>query len=75
MFKTLCKVNNKVYRVIVDFGSSDNVASREMVDKLKLTTSPHPYPYKVSWLTKDKQTLINEHVWVEFKIGKYNDRV
>ena len=75
MFKTLCKVNNKVCRFIVDSGSSNNVASRDMVDKFKLATSPHPYPYKVSWLTKDKKTLINEKVRVEFKIGEYNDRV
>ena len=75
LFKTYYKVNNKVCRVIVDSGSSDNVASKEMVDKLKLITRPHPYPYKVSWLKKDKKTLINEQVWVEFKIGEYNDRV
>ena len=75
LFRIYCKVNNKVCRVIVDFGSSDNVASREMVDKLKLVTNPHPYPYKVSWLKKEKQTLINEQVWVEFKIGEYKDKV
>ena len=46
LFNIYCKVNNKVYRVIVDSSSSDNVASREMVDKLKLTTRPHPYPIR-----------------------------
>ena len=52
LFMTYYKVNNKDCKVIVDSGSSNNVASREMVDKLKLVTRPHPYPYKVSWLRK-----------------------
>ena len=37
LFKTYCKVNNKVCKVIVNSSSSDNVASREMVDKKKKT--------------------------------------
>ena len=75
LFRTHCKVKGKVYKMIVDLGSTDNIASKEMVDKLKLTKIPHPCPYKASWLTKDKQTLVNEQVWVEFTLGEYSDKV
>ena len=54
LFKTYCKVNNKVSRVIVDSRSFDKFSLREMVNKLKLVMKPHPYPYKVLWLTKEK---------------------
>ena len=69
LFKMTYKVNGKICRVLVDSSSKDNISSIEMVDKLKLTRIPHPYPYKGSWLTKDKKTLVNEQVLVEFNIG------
>lgn len=49
--------------------------SIEMVEKLKLRRIPHPYPYKVSWLTKGQQTLVEEKSWVEFQIGAYKDKI
>ena len=48
LFRTLCKVRGKVYKVIVDSGSTNNIASVEMVEKLVLKKLPHPNPYKVS---------------------------
>ena len=35
----------------------------------------HPTPYKVSWLQKGHQLLVDEQCEVEFHIGKYKDRV
>jgi hypothetical protein len=46
-----------------------------MVDKLELKRMPHPTPYKVSWLQKDHQVLVNEQCKVEFHIGGYKDQV
>ena len=60
LFGTTCKVKGKVCKLIVDFGSTDNLASRELVDKLKLQRIPHTTPYKAYWLTKDRQTLVDE---------------
>ena len=54
LFRTLCKVRGKVCKVIVDFGSTDNIALVEMVEKLGLKKFPHPNPYKVSWLNKEQ---------------------
>ena len=54
LFRTLCKVRGKVYKVIVDSNSTNNIASVEMVEKLGLKKLPHPNPYKVSWLNKEQ---------------------
>lgn len=48
LFITTCKVSGKVCRVIVDLGSTDNLASTKMVSKLGLKKLPHPCPYKVN---------------------------
>lgn len=46
-----------------------------MVDKLGLRRTKHPTPYKVSWLQKGHQLLVDEKALVEFKIGIYKDSV
>ena len=74
LFRTTCKVSDKVCKVIFYSSSTDNLASKEMVDKLGLQTIPHPYPYRVSWLNKEQHVLISEQVWVYFQIGEYKDK-
>jgi hypothetical protein len=46
-----------------------------MVEKLGLKKTIHPIPYKVSWLQKGHQLLVNEQCEVEFQIGSYKDKV
>ncbi|XP_059067545.1 uncharacterized protein LOC131858349 [Cryptomeria japonica] len=74
LFRTTCKAKGKVCKVIVDSGSTENLVSLEMVTKLKLKRIPHPTPYKVSWLNKEQQTIVNEQCLVEFEIGDYKDK-
>lgn len=52
LFRTNCKSHGKVCKLVIDFGSTKNIVSREMVDKLKLEKIPHPNPSHVSWLKK-----------------------
>jgi hypothetical protein len=61
--------------VIIDSGSTDNLVSTEMVDKLELKTTTHPKPYKVSWLQKGHQVMITKQCMVEIKIGGYKDEI
>ncbi|XP_059067542.1 uncharacterized protein LOC131858346 [Cryptomeria japonica] len=75
LFWTTCKAKGKVCKVIVDSGSTKNLVSSEMVTKLNLKRFPHPTPYKVSWLNKEQQTIVNEQCLVEFEIGDYKDKV
>jgi hypothetical protein len=46
LFRTACKTKDRVCKVIIDSGSTDNMVSTEMVEKLKLETTAHPNPYK-----------------------------
>jgi hypothetical protein len=52
LFRTACKTKGWACKVIVDSGSTDNLISTEMVERLELETTDHPSPYKVSWLQK-----------------------
>jgi hypothetical protein len=59
----------------VDSGSTDNLVSTEMVEKLELETTDHPKPYKVSWLQKGHQVNVTKQCLVDIKIGGYNDNI
>ena len=50
LFRTVCKCKEKCYKVVIDSGITNNLISREMVEKLGLSKVVHPTPYKVSWL-------------------------
>ena len=75
LFRTSCKTKDWAYKVIVDSGSTDNLISTEMVEKLELETIEHPSPYRVSWLQKGHQVNVTKQCLVEFKIGGYNDKI
>jgi hypothetical protein len=75
LFRTACKAKDRKCKVIVDSGSTDNLVSIEMVEKLELETTDHPSPYKVSWLQKGHQVSVTKQCLVEFKIGGYNDKI
>eukprot|EP00253_Pinus_taeda_P007847 PITA_07847 len=75
LFRTVCKSHGKCCKVIIDSGSTDNLVATEMVEKLGLKWQKHPTPYKVSWLRKGHQLLVDEQCEVEFRIGKYHDTV
>ena len=59
----------------IDNGSTDNLVSTKMVEKLGLKRMKHPDPYKVSLLQKGHHLLVNEQCNVEFQIGTYKDVV
>jgi hypothetical protein len=48
LFRTACKTKDRVCKVIIDSGSTDNLVSTNMVEKLELETTAHLTPYKVS---------------------------
>ena len=73
MFKIRCKILGKVFQVIVDFGSIDNIILVEKTNKVKLVKVPHVNPYKVTWLNKGQSVLVNEKTWVEFSIIGYKE--
>jgi hypothetical protein len=61
--------------MIIDGGSCNNLASSDMVDKLALTTKPHPRPYHIQWLNNSGKAKVTKLVRINFAIGSYHDVV
>jgi hypothetical protein len=66
--------NVKACKVIIDGGSYQNLASKELCTKLKLTYYPHPNLYCISCLS-DVGEIITNTVRVDFSIGTYTGTV
>ena len=47
LFRTCCESSGKVYKVIVDDGSNNNLVAEEMAQKLCLKKVRYPYPYRI----------------------------
>ena len=75
LFWTSCKTKDRVCKVIVDSGSTNNLISTQMVQMLELETVVHPSPSKVSWLQKGHQVNVTKQCLVEFKIRGYKDEI
>jgi hypothetical protein len=75
LFRTTCKTKDKVCKVIIDSGSTDNLVSTEMVEKLEMETTALLTPYKVSWLHKGHQVTVTKQCLINFKIGGYRDEI
>ena len=71
----MCKVKGKCYKMVIDSGSTDNLVSIEIVEKLNLKKTKHPVPYKVSWLHKGHQILVSEQCEVDLQVGTYKDKI
>lgn len=72
LFHSRCLVKDRSCSLIIDGGSSTNVASQKMVNTLQLETKPHPRPYKISWLSDAGNLLVKEQVLVSFSMGSYH---
>ena len=75
LFHTKGVVKERSVRVIIDGGSCNNLASMEMVEKLSLTTRPHPHPYYIQWFNNSGKVKVTRTVRVYFSISTYADYV
>ncbi|XP_073367890.1 uncharacterized protein [Aegilops tauschii subsp. strangulata] len=75
LFHTKCLVKERPVRVIIDGGSCNNLASMEMVEKLSVTTRPHPHPYYNQWFHNSGKVKVTRTVRVHFSINTYADYV
>ena len=75
LFQTKCVVKERSCRLIIDGGSCNNLASSDMVEKLALTTKPHPHPYHIRWLNNSGKVKVTRLVRINFAIGSYHDVV
>jgi hypothetical protein len=75
LFQTTCKTKDRVWKVIADSGSTNNLISTEIIENMELDTVAHPSPYRVLWLQKGHQVNVTKQCLVEFKIGGYKDEI
>jgi hypothetical protein len=61
--------------MIIDGGSCNNLASSKIVEKLALSTKPHPYLYLIQWLNNSGKAKVTRLVRINFAIGSYHDVV
>ncbi|GKB91539.1 reverse transcriptase domain-containing protein [Tanacetum coccineum] len=74
IFRTKCTSKGKIYDMIIDEGSCENVVSTYMVEKLGMKTEDHPEPYKLTWLKKGNTIKVSKRCLVQFSIGRsYKD--
>jgi hypothetical protein len=58
---------------MIDGDTCNNLASLEMVEKLGLTTKPHPHPYYVQWVNSWDKIKVTKIARIEFSLGLYKD--
>ncbi|GAV80066.1 hypothetical protein CFOL_v3_23528 [Cephalotus follicularis] len=76
IFQSRCSIKGRVCSLIIDSGSCTNVAATTLVEKLNLSTAPHPSSYKLQWLSDGNQLKVSQQVLLSFSIGKnYEDEV
>ena len=58
----------------MDSGSQKNLVSQEIVNRLKLVTTPHPQTYQLGWVQKDgPRILVSQRCLVTFSISEFKD--
>ncbi|KAL5707353.1 hypothetical protein ACHQM5_025411 [Ranunculus cassubicifolius] len=75
IFRTRGKVNDSTVSIIVDSGSSENLISRDTVEKLQLKVQTHPTPYTVGWINSVGNIKVHQQCLVPFSIGRYKDDI
>lgn len=60
LFKTMCEGKGKCCKLVIASGSTKNLVSQEMMEKIGLKEIKNPMPYKVSWLQKGHLLLVHE---------------
>ncbi|GKA76938.1 retrovirus-related pol polyprotein from transposon TNT 1-94 [Tanacetum coccineum] len=61
IFRTKCTSKYKVFKMIIDGGSCENVVSTYMVEKLAKIVD-HPDPYQLIWLRKEKTIKVRGRI-------------
>ena len=66
-----CTIRGKVCGPIIDGGSSTNVASNTLIDKLQILTKKHPTPYSLWWLGPKDEVIASRQALISLSIGPY----
>ena len=75
LFHTRCTIKGKICILIIDSGSSENMVSKKLLDRLQLSTTPHPCSYSIGWIKDDCHQQVTQQCQVQFSIKRYKDTV
>ncbi|CAM8953952.1 unnamed protein product [Rhodiola kirilowii] len=75
IFRTKCHISKRLYDVIIDSGSSENIIAAGIVKQLQIPVRKHPTPYKLGWITSGGEIKVTEQCLISFSIGQYKDEV
>ena len=75
LFRTRCTSDGRVFELIVDSGSYENIIGREIVKVLNLPIEKHPNPCTIGRIKAAEKIEVTEQYKVPFSIGKYKDEV
>ena len=70
-----CTISDKLFELIIDNSSCENIISREAVRLLRLPIEKHPNPYTIRWIKVAEKIEVNERFKVPFSIRKHQDEV
>ena len=73
IFHTWIWVQNNPLHLIVDNGSQKNFVFEDLVKKLGLVTTPHPQPYNIGWMKKEKLLRITFQCKLAYFIKPFDD--
>ena len=75
LFHSQMSVKGTPLHFVVDNGSQKNLISVEVVKRLKLSTTPHPQPYNIGWLSQGQDLCINHQCRLPYAIKPFKDEV
>nr|CAD1840612.1 unnamed protein product [Ananas comosus var. bracteatus] len=68
LFTFRVQVKNKVTDAIIDPSSQKNLISENLVQRLGLSTTPHPHPYPLGWINNNIEMKIDRQCKVKFAV-------
>nr|CAD1816987.1 unnamed protein product [Ananas comosus var. bracteatus] len=74
LFTFRVQVKNEVIDAIIDPGSQKNLISENLVQRLGLSTTPHPHPYPLGWINSNIEMNIEMNIDRQCKVKFCSDR-
>jgi hypothetical protein len=68
-------VNGTPLHFIADIGSMKNLISVEVVNRLNLTTTLHPQPYIINWLSQGCDIRVRQQCCLHYDIKPFKDKI
>ena len=75
LFHSQMWVKGTPLHFIVDNRSQKNLISIEVVKQLKLSTTPHPQPYNIGWLSHGWDLHVSQQCRLPYAIKPFKDEV